>query len=185
MHEPASAPDGAARPHGWTGRLEVINALVASLLFALLTIVVTLQVVTRFILHLPFIWSEEIARFLFFWVVMLGAAMGVRNRRHFVVDVTMGRTGRLGRRGRFLFDIVPDACVLGFSIFLAVLGVDYARSGMLRTATHSGINMSLVYGAIAVFAALSIVYSATNLLRDLSAFLAGRSATRVPTPVAE
>lgn len=183
MQDPVSAPVGSIERRGWTERLSAVNAAVASVLFAGLTIVVALQVLTRFVLHLPFLWSEEVARFLFFWVVMLGAAMGVKARRHFVVDVTMGRTARLGRIGRFLFDIVPDLCVLGFSIFLLILGIDYTRSGVLRTATHSGVNMSLVYAAIAVFAGLSILYSATSLLRDVAAFIEGRSATVVPRGV--
>src|SRR5688500_17827026 len=136
---PVSDPGDDRAPRTWTDRLATVNAVVASVLFALLTAVVALQVVSRFILHLPFLWSEEVARFLFFWVVMLGAAMGVKSRRHFVIDVTMGRMQRLGRTGRFLFDIVPDACVLGFSILLVVLGFEYARSGLLRTATHSAI----------------------------------------------
>ena len=70
-----------------------LNGLVAVLLFAALTAVVGLQVVNRLALHLPIIWSEEAARFLFFWVVLLGAAIGVRQRRHFVLDVAPKRPG--------------------------------------------------------------------------------------------
>ena len=72
--------------------LVAVNRVVATVLFALLTVVVALQVVSRFVIHAPFIWSEEAARFLFFWVVLLGAAMSVKDRRHFVIDVTGGRT---------------------------------------------------------------------------------------------
>ena len=153
------------------------------MLFGALTIVVSLQVLTRFVLHVPMIWSEEIARFLFFWVVMLGAALSVKNRRHFVIDITMGRIK--GARARFLFDVVPDVCVLGFSVFLLLLGIAYAQEGVLRTATNSHINMALVYGGIPVFAGLSVLYSATNLLRDWVAFRAGRQAEPPPTPGAE
>lgn len=182
---PVSAPgDGTGRPH-WTDTLATVNGVVASVLFAGLTVVVALQVLTRFVLHEPFIWSEEVARFLFFWVVLLGATMGVKNRRHFVVDVTMGRTQRLGRTGRFLFDIIPDLCVLGFSILLLVLGIGYARSGLLRTATHSDVNMGLVYSAIPVFAALAFLYSATSLVRDVAAFVEGRGAAPLSPPGAE
>jgi TRAP-type C4-dicarboxylate transport system permease small subunit len=142
---------------------------VASVLFAALTIVVAIQVLTRFVLHVPVIWSEEVARFLFFWVALLGAAMSVRTRRHFVIDVTMGRAGGLPRLLRRLIAVFPDICVLAFSIFLAVQGVGYARAGLFRTATNSGINMVVVYGAIPVFAALSVIYAATNLARDIVA----------------
>jgi len=173
----------------WTGNivnaLARVNGAVASLLFAGLTLVVSLQVFTRFVLHVPVIWSEEVARFLFFWVVLLGAAMSVKNRRHFVIDVTMGRSATWGRKGRFLFDIIPDLCVLGFSIVLLVQGIGYTRVGLLRTATNSQLNMALVYGAIPVFAVLSVLYSAGNLLLDYAAFARGQGPEPLPPQSAE
>jgi len=153
-----------------------INGVIAVVLFAALTGVVLLQVFTRFVLHIPFLWSEEAARFLFFWVALLGAAMSVRTRRHFAIDVTMGRTLPLARASRFLFDIVPDLCVLGYSLFLLVQGTAYVRVGLLRTATNSHVNMGLVYAAIPVFAGLSLIYVVGNLFADVTAFLDGRTA---------
>ncbi len=165
--------------------LATVNSAVAVLLFAGLTIIVALQVLTRFVLHVPFIWSEEMARFLFFWVVMLGAAMSVKTRRHFAIDVTMGRTEKLGRTSRFVFDIVPDLFVLAFSVFLLWQGIGYAQAGIFRSAPNSGVNMGLVYAAIPVFAALSVIYAVTSLLTDIAAYSQGRSAERHPPQSAE
>jgi TRAP-type transport system small permease protein len=159
--------------------------MVAVVLFAALTAVVALQVLTRFVLHAPFIWSEEVARFLFFWVVLLGAAMSVRRRRHFVVDVTGGRRGGLGPRGRLLFDAVPDLCVLGFSVFLLVQGIVYTRVGLFRVATNSGLSMGLVYAALPVFALLSIVYAGVGLVRVTRGGASREEATSTDTPAAE
>jgi len=158
--------------------LAAANRVLAVVLFGALTIVLALQVLTRFVLHIPLIWSEEVARFLFFWVVLLGAALSVKTRRHFVIDVTIGHARKLGRRGRFLFDIIPDLCIVGFSIFLLVQGIDYTRSGLFRTATNSDINMALVYGAIPVFAALSAIYTLASLMLDYAAFVRGQEATQ-------
>jgi TRAP-type C4-dicarboxylate transport system permease small subunit len=160
--------------------LAAVNGMVASVLFAGLTLVVSLQVFTRFVLHTPFIWSEELARFLFFWVVLLGSAMSVKTRRHFVIDVTMGRERQRGRVRRFLFDIVPDVCVLAFLVLLVVQGIGYAQVGLLRVATNSQINMVFVYAAIPVFATLSLVYTAGNLLLACSEFVRGRDAEPPP-----
>lgn len=165
-----------------------INGAVATVLFAGLTAVVTLQVLNRFILHVPIIWSEELARFLFFWVVLLGAAMSVKNRRHFVIDVSTGRgrAGWLGRRNvRFLLDSIPQLCVLGFSLLLLVEGAGHTRIGLLRTATNSQVNMALVYAAIPVFAALSAIYSAGNLALDWLAFVQRRDTGSQPVHRAE
>lgn len=158
------ADRGAGRGRRWLRQLARLNSLLAGVLFAGLTAVVALQVLTRFVLHIPFIWSEEVARFLFFWVVLLGSAMSVRTRRHFVIDVTMGRPAPGARWGRRLLRVIPDLCVIGFCLFLLVQGIDYVEVGLLRTATNSRLNMALVYAAIPVFAALSIVYSLGNLL---------------------
>lgn len=159
------------------------SGIVAVILFALLTAVVALQVVNRLILHQPFIWSEEIARFLFFWVVLLGAAISVRRRRHFVVDVAPA-AWRGGGLRHFLFDITPQLCVLAFALFLLIEATGYAREGTFRTASNSGVNMAFVYAAIPVFAALTAAYSVMNLLADYRAFRAGPPAERRP-PAAE
>jgi TRAP-type C4-dicarboxylate transport system permease small subunit len=161
-----------------------INGFVAVCLFAALTAVVALQVVNRLVLHWPLIWSEEAARFLFFWVVLLGAAMSVRRRRHFVLDVTPGRWRRRAGAIGVLLDVFPNVCVLGFCVFLLAQGIGYTRAGILRTASNSGVNMAAVYAAIPLFAALAIAYAAANLLADVRARRAGQSSDRRP-PAAE
>ena len=165
--------------------LAVVHGAVAVIMFLALSLVLSLQVFTR-VLMVPvsIIWSEEVARFLFLWVVMLGAALSVRTRRHFVIDVTGGRRPE-GRLARFLFDILPDAFVLAFSALLIVQGVGYTAVGTFRTGTNSGIDMAYVYAAIPTFAILSAIYAAENLARDLAEFLADRDdrISRVPTGV--
>jgi TRAP-type C4-dicarboxylate transport system permease small subunit len=160
-----------------------VNGWIAVVLFAWLTAVVGLQVVNRLVLHWPIIWSEEVARFLFFWVVLLGAAASVRRRRHFVIDLGYGRPLRRGPLG-LLLTVLPDLCIFAFSAFLLVQGLDYTRVGWSRTATNSGVNMGVVYGAIPVFAGLSLVYAAINLASDYRTYARGGSVD-VPAPTAE
>lgn len=161
-----------------------VHGLVAVILFAALTLVVSLQVLNRLVLHQAIIWSEEVARFLFFWVVMLGAAYSVRRRRHFVLDVIPRSANAVPGPLRFALDVLPDLCVLGFTVFLLIQGAGYARAGLFRTATNSDINMALVYAAVPTFAALSIVYATVNLISDYREFRAGRVA-HPPAPPAE
>ena len=162
------------------GGLVLVNKLIACLLFVGLTGVVTLQVISRYVSHQPFLWSEELARFLFFWVVMLGSAMSVKSRRHFVIDVTMGQKRMWGRAGSFFLDVIPDLCVLAFAVFLLYQGIGYTQAGLLRVASNSQINMAFVYVAIPVFAALTIIYAAGNLLVDWVAFRRGEGTDALP-----
>src|SRR4029453_10132812 len=55
---------------------------------AILVIPVTLQIISRYTALIPsWIWTEELSRFLFIWMVMLGAMIGIREHAHFEVDV--------------------------------------------------------------------------------------------------
>ena len=57
----------------------VLNILIG-ISVALLVVPVTLQMISRFTALIPaWIWTEEMARFLFIWMVMLGAMIGVRD----------------------------------------------------------------------------------------------------------
>src|SRR5215204_1168719 len=62
---------------------------------AALVIPVSLQIVSRYTALIPsYIWTEEMSRFLFIWMVMLGAMIGIREGTHFEVDIWP----ELGRR---------------------------------------------------------------------------------------
>src|SRR5205085_9084044 len=54
----------------------------------ILVIPVTLQIISRYTPLIPsYIWTEEMARFLFIWTIMIGAMVGIRESQHFEVDV--------------------------------------------------------------------------------------------------
>ncbi|HEV7274710.1 MAG TPA: TRAP transporter small permease [Devosiaceae bacterium] len=62
--------------------------LLLTLLMALIIVPVAMQILSRYTSLVPrFIWTEEIARFCFVWIIMLGAIIGVRDNTHFDVDL--------------------------------------------------------------------------------------------------
>ena len=55
---------------------------------AILMVPITMQVISRYTALIPpYIWTEELSRFVFIWMVMLGAMIAVRDGTHFDVDV--------------------------------------------------------------------------------------------------
>lgn len=55
------------------------------ILMALLAIVVLFQVVNRNIFHFGAIWTEEVARYLFVWVIMAASVAAVERLQHITV----------------------------------------------------------------------------------------------------
>jgi TRAP-type C4-dicarboxylate transport system permease small subunit len=93
---------------------------------AILIVPVTLQIISRYTALIPsWIWTEELSRFLFIWMVMLGAMIGIREHSHFEVDVWPD----LGPKPAALLRIVSDTCVLVFALVFVWWGIEFVRFG--------------------------------------------------------
>ena len=93
---------------------------------AILIIPVTMQILSRYTELIPaYIWTEELARFLFIWMVMLGAMIGVREATHFDVDVWPS----MGPRGNAWVRIVSQLFVLVFALVFVWWGIEFTRFG--------------------------------------------------------
>ena len=93
---------------------------------AILIVPVTLQVISRYTALIPsWIWTEELSRFLFIWMIMLGAMIAVREGTHFVVDVLP----QLRPRTNAMVNIVCALFVLVFALVFIVWGIQFVRFG--------------------------------------------------------
>jgi TRAP-type transport system small permease protein len=65
----------------------LLQALLTFTMFAIL-VPVSMQILSRYVDVVPrYIWTEEIARTCFIWIVMIGAIIAVRDGSHFDVDL--------------------------------------------------------------------------------------------------
>jgi TRAP-type C4-dicarboxylate transport system permease small subunit len=96
-----------SQPRALWRRLTAAYAALLSALLALsvgiLVVPVAMQIFSRFTAIIPhYIWTEEMARFLFIWTIMLGAMIGVRESTHFEVDVWPRSGPRVSAMARLL-----------------------------------------------------------------------------------
>ena len=62
--------------------------ILLTLLMLLMIVPVLLQILSRYSGIFPrYIWTEEVARFCFVWIVMIGSMIAVRDETHFKVDL--------------------------------------------------------------------------------------------------
>lgn len=108
----------------------------------ILLIPITLQIISRYTALIPsYIWTEELSRFLFIWMVMLGAMIGVRERTHFVVDVWP----ELGVRAGALLRIVSNVFVLIFALVFVWWGWAFLRFGWDQTSELAELPMGFIF----------------------------------------
>jgi TRAP-type C4-dicarboxylate transport system permease small subunit len=111
---------------------------------AVLIVPVTLQIVSRYTALIPsWIWTEELSRFLFIWMVMLGAMVGVREGTHFEVDVWPD----LKPRATALLRIVSNLLVLVFALVFVWWGIAFVRFGWDQLSELAELPMPYIFTA--------------------------------------
>src|SRR5206468_7200190 len=115
----------APHPSLWRRVSAAYGKLLEILLAACVGIIivpVTLQVVSRYTPLIPsWIWTEEMARFLFVWTIMIGAMVGVREAQHFEVDVWLD----LSRRAEAAVRIVARLGILTMALVFVWAGIEF------------------------------------------------------------
>ena len=116
--------------------------LLLTIMLMVLVVPVFLQVVSRFVPFVPrYIWTEEIARFAFIWVIMLGATVAVRENTHFKVDLLPEFTPAV-ERGLKLFMLI---LLLLLSLVFLLGGWQFALFGSTQQSEISGLPMLSIY----------------------------------------
>ncbi len=96
---------------------------------AILIVPVSLQIFSRYTALIPsYIWTEEMARFLFIWMIMIGAMIGVREGTHFEVDLWP----RLRPRAEAAVKLVASIGVLVMALVFVWAGIEFTRFGWNR-----------------------------------------------------
>jgi TRAP-type C4-dicarboxylate transport system permease small subunit len=110
----------------WYGK--VLRGLLA-LSVGILIVPVSLQIFSRYTELIPsYIWTEEMARFLFIWMIMIGSMLGIREGSHFEVDVWP----RLSPRANAALRLVSNVAVLVFALVFVVAGWQFTQFGWNR-----------------------------------------------------
>lgn len=156
----------ARRPSGvsfWKLALLIPEVLCAATL-ALLIVFLVISVFSRYAMDLGITWSDEFARLLFAWIVLVGFAIAVRHRANVGVDWLVTK---LGRKGRWAAAIVQDLLVLAFSGFYAWQAWVTVGFSMMQRLPALDITIAWLYGSALGAGVLMVLYGFANLLDTL------------------
>lgn len=115
-----------------------------------------MQVVNRYIFGTTFEWTEELARFLFVWVVFLGSALIMGESGHLAVQLLPSKLE--GTAAGLVLEVFVNLCSYAFTMLLLVQGAKMTSVMTFQMAPGLGISMSVVYSIIPVSAFLMILY---------------------------
>ena len=155
------APGGAA--DGWRRAYDVLGNI-GGLILAVMAGAVFLQVVLRFLGRVGIDGLEEVPRYLFVWLVMIGAAAAMQRGEHTVLDYFLNR---LSQRPRAL--VIAFTNVVGVAVFLYLikLSLVLVPNAQLQTSAGLGLPLGYVFVAVPIGSALIILPMLRTIYRSL------------------
>ena len=137
---------------------------------AILVIPVTLQMIARQTGLIPnWIWTEEMARFFFIWMVMLGAMIGVREGTHFDVDVWP----ELKPKTNAVLRIVSMLFVLLLALVFIWYGYRFLQFGWNQTSELADLPMAWIFAAWPLTGLTWLLFGFERLRADLRIVIDG------------
>lgn len=135
----------SARLSLWRRLTELYSRLISFLVVASLVILivpVSMQIFSRFTSIIPhYIWTEEMARFLFVWTIMLGATLGVRESTHLVVDVWP----KLSPRSDAALRLLSSIAVLIMALVFVWAGYEFTAFAWYRISELAELPLWLIH----------------------------------------
>ncbi|WP_078412507.1 TRAP transporter small permease [Priestia abyssalis] len=120
---------------------KIMNAMLALCLTGM-SIIVLGNVILRYVFHSGLAWSEEVARFLFIWMVFLGAIGALKDNQHLGVDLLVEK---LPLKVRKIVFAVSNVLVL-YVLWLILDGSwKLTVSSIGSTAPATGLSLSIIY----------------------------------------
>ena len=148
---------------------KAMNAVVSTIcivLFAVMVVVGTYQIITRFVFNNPSTISEELLTYTFAWMAIFSSAYVFGKRDHmrmtFIAD-------KLPKEQRKILEIVIELLIIAFAVIVLIYG-GFTIMGLTMTQKTAslGVMMGVVYAVVPICGILIAFYGVMNVI-DLCA----------------
>jgi TRAP-type C4-dicarboxylate transport system permease small subunit len=134
-------------------------------LMGLLIIPVVMQILSRHVDLVPrYIWTEEIARFLFIWIIMLGSMIAVRDGSHFDLDILP--TPKTAR-GRAISGLIKHGSMFLVAATFLWFGYQFSLFGHDQESDLLNLNLLWIYAAWPLAGLAYAVFLIEKIMNDL------------------
>ena len=151
--------------------IEKICGAVCVLCFATMTLVAILGVFFRYIMQSPFMWTEEVARYLLVWLGFTAINIALRQNRHIKVEIIAKLVPPVVAK---IVGYLVDALVAFFFIVLLKQGYLLTVNNIM-TASTLPLSMSWILASVPAAAALTLIQLLLNVIKKIFSEFAPQS----------
>lgn len=148
-------------------KLNRILITVCAALLALMVVEALWQVITRYVLNSPSVWTDELLRFQLIWLTMIGAPAAHGLNRVMAVTIL---ADRFKSKTKNTNTIVVETIIILFSILILIIGgTKVALNASTQVSATLGINMFFIYISVPISGILFTYFCSDNIKNALSA----------------
>lgn len=141
--------------------LKPVVAIPAALLVVAEVIVLFVGIVSRYLLHAPIVWSDELAGILFLWLAMLGSVVAFQRAEHMRMTAVIGM---IRPEARLFLDVFATAASLAFLLLVIHPAYEFAADEVYVTTPALGIVNSWRAAALPVGIGLMLIVASLRLI---------------------
>ena len=119
-----------------------IEILMAIMLGGMVTLVL-MNVILRYFFNSGITWSEEMSRYLFFWLIFLGAIGAMRDNSHLGIDIVIRRLSPGVQKVVYL---IGQILIFVIMLMLAKGSYDLTMLNLNSKASATNLPLSFIYG---------------------------------------
>ena len=112
------------------------------IMLAVLTILVTYEVIMRYFLKSPTIWTSEIDGYLYVAMVLFALGFAQREDKHMKMDLV---SGKMKGKGKNIHAILLALLGLAYAVILCVFGWKYAYAALIKGTRSNSTFRSVVW----------------------------------------
>ena len=130
--------------------IDTINKVVGillALMLGVMSILIILQVISRFVINLPLTWSEELSRYLMIYIVFLGASLAMRHNK--LISIELLPETLTGNKRKLVIILVMIISIIFFAI-LFLQGIDMLPLVQMQSSPGLQLSMAIPYASIPI-----------------------------------
>ncbi|WP_338803871.1 TRAP transporter small permease [Xenorhabdus griffiniae] len=139
-------------------------------LLAFLVLCVSWQVISRYVLGTPSTETDELARYLFMWVALIGAAYTTGQHRHLAIDLLIMKLTGVKKS---VINLIIQAAIILFSAIVLLYGGGLLVSSTLENGQITpvlGWKMGYIYLCLPISGILMIFYASVDVISIIQHF---------------
>ena len=146
-----------------------LDKILGSFLVALMVIMVLAvlwQVFSRYVMNSPSSVTEELSRYLFIWIGILGAAYAAGQQTHIAIDILHPK---LNVKNRMRLKIFINLLIIFFSVTVLVIGganLVYVNYDLGQYSAALNLPVSFVYLVVPLSGILVIFYKVNEIIHS-------------------